>query len=789
MLKHWQWSFLAATVLVAVSATAQAADVYKDPEASITARVDDLLKRMTLAEKVAQLRVIWDDKTNLMDRDGKFDPSAAQKLFPDSLGGLARPSDWAGSATPTDQRAGRTLSDTVGLINAMQHWALEKTRLGIPILFHEEALHGYVARGATSFPQAIAQASTWDPALVERINAVVGREARARGIYEVLSPVVDIVRDPRWGRTEETFGEDPYLVSSMAVAAVRGLQGEGLPLGPDHVFATLKHMTGHGWPENGTNVGPANIGERTLRSFFLPPFKAAIREANAQFVMASYNEIDGVPSHANKWLLTDLLRKEWGFKGVVVSDYYGIEQLETLHHIEPDLASSAIRALGSGVTMDLPDGKAFATIEQSVNDGKLSVALIDDAVREVLRIKFLSGLFEHPYTDVKTAEAATNRPEAQTLATKAAREAVVLLKNDGALPLDKNRLRTLAVIGPNADATLLGGYSGVPVHTVNVLEGIKAKVGDAVRVVYSEGVRITKGDNWYQNEVDLADPQENARKIVQAVSVARGADEIVLVLGGNPVTSCEGWAKNHLGDRADLGLVGQQNDLFDALTKLDKPIVVVLLNGRPLATPKIAAKANALIEGWYLGENGGTAMADILFGDANPGGKLPITIPCSAGQLPQFYDVKPSARRGYLFTSVEPLFSFGYGLSYTTFDVGAPHLASPRVAAGQAAKVTVDVKNTGSREGDEVVQLYLHNLVSSVTTPVKRLVGFKRVSLKPGESKAIRFTLTPESLALWNADMKHVVEPGEFEIMTGNSSVDLKSAILTVTGAAAFSVN
>jgi len=575
----------------------------------------------------------------------------------------------------------------------------------------------------------------------------------------------------------------------MAVAAVRGLQGEGLPLGPDHVFATLKHMTGHGWPENGTNVGPANIGERTLRSFFLPPFKAAIREANAQFVMASYNEIDGVPSHANKWLLTDLLRKEWGFKGVVVSDYYGIEQLETLHHIEPDLASSAIRALGSGVTMDLPDGKAFATIEQSVNDGKLSVALIDDAVREVLRIKFLSGLFEHPYTDVKTAEAATNRPEAQTLATKAAREAVVLLKNDGALPLDKNRLRTLAVIGPNADATLLGGYSGVPVHTVNVLEGIKAKVGDAVRVVYSEGVRITKGDNWYQNEVDLADPQENARKIVQAVSVARGADEIVLVLGGNPVTSREGWAKNHLGDRADLGLVGQQNDLFDALTKLDKPIVVVLLNGRPLATPKIAAKANALIEGWYLGENGGTAMADILFGDANPGGKLPVTIPCSAGQLPQFYDVKPSARRGYLFTSVEPLFPFGYGLSYTTFDVGAPHLASPRVAAGQAAKVTVDVKNTGSREGDEVVQLYLHDLVSSVTTPVKRLVGFKRVSLKPGESKAIRFTLTPESLALWNADMKHVVEPGEFEIMTGNSSVDLKSAILSVTGAAAFSVN
>ncbi len=788
MTKNWQRFFIAATVLAALGATAQAADIYKDPKASVDARVEDLLKRMTLAEKVAQLRVIWDDKTKLMDKDGKFDPSKAQEIFPDAFGGLARPSDWAGSATPSDQRAGRAVSDTVNLINAMQHWAVEKTRLGIPILFHEEALHGYVARNATSFPQAIAQASTWDPALVEQMDAVAGREARARGIYEVLSPVVDIVRDPRWGRTEETFGEDPYLVSRMAVAAVRGLQGPSLPLAKDHVFATLKHMTGHGWPENGTNVGPANIGERTLRTFFLPPFEAAIHEANAQLVMASYNEIDGVPSHANKWLLTDLLRHEWGFKGAVVSDYYGIEQLETLHHVEPDMASSAIRALDSGVTMDLPDGKAFTTIEQSVKDGKLSMAVIDQAVREVLRIKFLAGLFEHPFTDAKAAEAETNTPQAQALATKAAREAVVLLKNDGVLPLDKNRVRTLAVIGPNADVALLGGYSGVPVKTVNVLEGIKAKAGKSVKVVYSQGVQITKSNDWYKNKVELADPQENARKIVEAVSVARGADEIVLVLGGNPETSREGWAPNHLGDRSDLGLVGQQNDLFNAMKALGKPIVVVLLNGRPLSTPKIAAEANALVEGWYLGENGGTAMADILFGDANPGGKLPITIPRSADQLPQFYDVKPSARRGYLFTSVEPLFPFGYGLSYTTFEIGAPHLDAATIAAGQPAKVEVTVKNTGSRAGDEVVQLYVHDLVSSVTTPIKRLVGFKRVTLEPGESKTITFTLAPKSLALWDADMKQVVEPGQFDIMAGDSSVDLKSATLTVTGTAAFSV-
>ncbi len=501
-------SLVTALALTVLAASAQSAETYKDPKASIDARVDDLVGRMTLAEKIAQLRCIWDDKTRMFGADGTFDPKKATAIAPDGFGCFTRPSDWAGSATPADRRDGRSVRNTVELINAIQHWALEDTRLGIPVLFHEEALHGYMAKDATSFPQAIAQASTWDPKLVEQIDAVVGREVRARGVQQVLSPVVDIVRDPRWGRTEETFGEDPYLVSRMAVAAVRGYQGAALPLAKDRVFATLKHMTGHGWPENGINVGPANIGERTLRTDFFPPFQAAIREANARLVMASYNEIDGIPSHANKWLLTDVLRGEWGFKGAVVSDYYGIEQLETLHHVEPDLTEAAIRSLHAGVTMDLPDGEAFTTIAKSVKDGRLTTDLIDREVREVLRVKFQAGLFEDPYADPAAAEAASNRPDARALATEAARKAVILLKNDGTLPLNKSRLKTLAVIGPNANVALLGGYSGTPKRTVNVLEGIKAKVGNAVKVVYSEGVRITRSLNGHENEVDLADPAE-----------------------------------------------------------------------------------------------------------------------------------------------------------------------------------------------------------------------------------------------------------------------------------------
>jgi beta-glucosidase len=614
-----------------------------------------------------------------------------------------------------------------------------------------------------------------------RVFTVAAREMRARGVQMVLAPVVDVARDPRWGRIEETYGEDPYLVGQLGIAAVRGFQGDTLPLAPGKVFATLKHMTGHGQPEGGTNVGPASISERTLREVFFPPFAAAVHASHALNVMASYNEIDGIPSHANYWLLHDILRGEMGFTGAVVSDYEGIEQLVSLHHVEPDFLHAAARAMHAGVDSDLPDGAAYAKLPEALAKGLVTQEQIDTAVRRMLREKFLSGLFENPYADAKAAQAITNNAEARTLAVQAARETTVLLKNDGALPLNTN-IKTLAVIGPNAARVDLGGYSNVPNHTVSLLDGIRAKVGSRVKVLSAEGVRITDKGDWYSDDVVLADRDANLARIKQAVEVAKGADEIVLAIGSSSAVSREGWDKaSHLGDRADIGLIAQQNELAQAMFALGKPVVVVLINGAPLSIPEVAAKANALLEAWYPGQEGGTALADILFGDANPGGKLPLTIARSLAQLPMYYNQKPTAHRGYLFDTTEPLFPFGFGLSYTTFDISAPHLAAKQVKAGDPVTVSVDVRNTGKVAGDEVVQLYLHDVVSSVTRPIKELKGFKRVSLAPGESKTVQFTLDREAFALWNQEMKRVVEPGAFEIMVGPNSVDLKTVTLDIT--------
>ncbi len=753
--------------------------LYKDATAPIDARVNDLLARMTLEEKVAQIGTIWQNKDTVLGADGAFDAAKAGAQLPYGIGQIARPSDFQGTKI---EGRGRNTRDATRLINDIQHWAVEKTRLGIPVFFHEEGLHGAVVVDGTSFPQAIALASSWDPDLVMRVNAVTGRELAARGISEVLSPVVDVARDPRWGRIEETFGEDPYLVGEMGVAAVRGLQGDTLPLAPDKVFATLKHMTGHGQPESGTNVGPALISERTLREDFFPPFEQAVARTNVRAVMASYNEIDGVPSHANKWLLGTVLRGEWAYKGAVVSDYFAIEQMAEIHHIEPDIASAAVRALRAGVDVDLPNGVSFRTLVDSVRAGRVTGKEIDLAARRFLTLKFQAGLFERPFRDVDAADALTGNDEARALALQAAKESVVLLKNDGTLPLNAGGIGTLAVIGPNAATMHLGGYSSVPRHMTTVLDGIKAKLGDRVKIVTAEGARITESSEWGADEVKLADPAENAQRIKEAVKVARSADMIVLVIGDTEQTSREAWADNHLGDRDSLDLVGQQDDLVNAISALGKPVVIVLINGRPLSVVNAAAKANALVEGWYLGQETGTAMAGILFGDANPGGKLPVTIARSVGQLPMYYNYKPSAHRGYLFDSAAPLFPFGYGLSYTTFDISAPRLSAATIAPDGSVDVTVEVKNTGARAGDEVVQLYIRDQVSSVTRPVKELKGFQRVSLAPGETKTVTFKVTPQALRFWNADMKRIVEPGDFDIMVGPNSVDLKKTVLTVKG-------
>jgi beta-glucosidase len=773
--------FLAVTALFSLTASGRNAPLYQDVGAPVEQRVDDLLGRMTLDEKIVQLTTVWVRKQAIYTPAGDFDPAKAHQVFPSGIGHMARPSDLRGTGNPFEQPY-RDARQTVALVNAIQHYAMKETRLGIPVLFHEEGLHGYAARDATSFPQAIALASSWDPDLLTRVFAVAGREIRARGVQMVLAPVVDVARDPRWGRIEETYGEDPYLVGQLGIAAVRGFQGDALPLGPGKVFATLKHMTGHGQPESGTNVGPANISERTLREVFFPPFAAAIHSSHALNVMASYNEIDGIPSHANYWLLHDILRGEMGFTGAVVSDYEGIEQLQSLHHVEPDFLHAAVRAMHAGVDFDLPDGAAYAKLPEALAAGLVTQEQIDTAVRRMLRLKFLAGLFENPYADAKTAQTLTNNTEARTLAAQAARKTAVLLKNDGTLPLRAANIKTLAVIGPNAAKVDLGGYSNVPAHTVNILDGIKTKVGNQVHIVTAEGVRITDKGDWYSDDVKLADRDANLARIQEAVKVAKDADEIVLVIGGNSATSREGWDKaTHLGDRADLGLIAQQNELAQAMFALGKPVVVLLINGAPLSIPEVAQKASALLEGWYPGQEGGTALADILFGDANPGGKLPLTIARSSAQLPLFYNQKPSAHRGYLFDSAEPLFPFGFGLSYTTFEISPPHLSAARIKADQSVTVSVEVRNTGKVAGDEVVQLYLRDLVSSVTRPVKELKGFRRVTLAPGESTTVQFTLDREAFALWNQQMQRVVEPGAFEIMVGPNSVDLKTTTLEVT--------
>ena len=790
----------AGPALAAAPAAPAGQPLYKDPAQPVAARVDDLLKRMTLNEKVGQMQGLWENKGQVQTAGGAFSAAKAQVAFPDGLGQIARPSDRRGVPDPkagADTGAAGAQADVVGrdaretalYTNAAQHWAVERTRLGIPLIFHEEGLHGYVARGATSFPQAIGLASTWDPALLTRVFGVASREMRARGVQIALAPVIDVARDPRWGRIEETYGEDPYLVGVMGVGAIRGFQGDALPLAPDKVFATLKHFTGHGQPENGTNIGPADISERTLRQNFFPPFERAVKTTHVMAVMPSYNEIDGVPSHANRWLLHDVLRGEWGFQGAVTSDYFALKELINRHHIVADLPAAAVRGMDAGVDIELPDGEAYTALPALVAAGRVPVADIDAAVRRLLTMKFEAGLFEHPYVDADAAAGATATPDAIALARQAAREAVVLLKNDaGVLPLDPAKVGHLLVLGTHARDTPIGGYSDTPGHVVSVLEGLQDEAkasGGRFTVSYSEGVRVTKSRSWTQDKVELADPAENRRLIAAAVEAARRADTIVMVLGGNEQTSREAWADAHLGDRDRLDLLGQQDDLAHAIFALHKPTVVLLLNGRPLSVNYLAASAPALLEGWYLGQETGHAVADVLFGRADPGGKLPVSIARSVGQLPIFYNFKPSARRGYLFDTTQPLYPFGYGLSYTRFDISAPRLASATLRPDQPVKLSVDVANTGARAGDEVVQVYVHQETASVERPVIELKGFRRVSLKPGERRTLDFTLDPDALAIWNLQMKRVVEPGAYVISAGPDSATLKGARLTVTDPAA----
>ena len=762
--------------------SASQAAPYRNAALPAAKRVKDLLARMTLEEKTAQMMCVWQQKADtLVDADGNFDAAKARAAFKQrrGLGQVGRPSD-AGK--------GKDARGMAELTNAIQKFFVENSRLGIPVIFHEECLHGHAAIGGTSFPQPIALGATFDPELVEALFTMTAAEARSRGTHQALTPVVDVAREPRWGRVEETYGEDPYLVSRMGIAAVRGFQGDARFGDKRRVIATLKHFAAHGQPEGGTNCAPTNVSLRVLRETFLYPFHEALKQGGAISVMASYNEIDGVPSHANPWLLRDVLRKEWGFKGFVVSDYYAVYELSYRpeshgHFVARDKKEACVLAVNAGVNIELPEPDCYLHLVELVRKGVLQERQLDELVAPMLFWKFQMGLFDDPYVDPDEAERVVGCEANAELALKAARESITLLRNEGnLLPLHPDGIKTIAVIGPNADRSLLGGYSGVPKRDVTVLEGIRARLGKRAKVLYSEGCKITIGGSWQQDEVTPSDPEEDRKQIAEAVKVARRADVIVVAIGGNEQTSREAWSPKHLGDRPSLDLVGRQEELVKAMLATGKPVVVVLFNGRPISINYVSQNVPAILECWYLGQETGHAVAAVLFGDFNPAGKLPISIPRSAGHLPAFYNHKPSARRGYLFDEVSPLYPFGFGLSYTSFAIENVRLARPKIRRDGRTQVLADVTNTGGRAGGEVVQMYVRDKVSSATRPIKELKAFRKLFLQPGETASVAFDIAPEQLAFYDIHMKYVVEPGDFEIMVGSSSRDgdLQKVVLRV---------
>jgi beta-glucosidase len=726
-------------------------------------RARELLRQMTLEEKAAALVHVW-------DWSRKKTPAELCAVVPAGAGSFER--------IGTD----RDPALTAAFVNELSACVTQKSRLHIPPFFLDEGVHGFMQKGATSFPAAIGLGATWDPALIERIFGVVAREARSRGTTWILGPNLDLAREPRWGRFDEMYGEDPFHVARMGVAAVLGLEGRQPGIDASHVLSTAKHFAAHSQPESGANGGPVHVSERGLRSEFLVPFEAAVSEAGVSSVMAAYHELDGIPGHINPWLLDGVLRQEWGFDGVVISDGMGVERLESVHHVSSSRAESARKALLAGVDYEI--GTTYLELAREVTEGRVPLARLDAAVERTLAAKFELGLFDAPQPlDPAAAASINNSEEHRQLALQAARQSAVLLTNDGILPLDVKRLRRVAVIGPNAARAHLGSYSVDPGRGVSLLDGIRARAGDQLQVSYARGCNITAEDlTWeghWKGKVELPDPKGEQQLIDEAVRTAQASDLVILALGENEATSRETW-ENHLGDRDSLSLLGAQNALVSALARTKVPIVLVVFNGRPLEIGEAVAQSRAAIEAFYMGQETGTALAEILFGDVSPSGRLPVTLPRSLGQLPVYYYKKPSARGDYLFSEAKPLFPFGWGLTYTTFSHTPPVVAPDRIPVGGSARVHVTVTNTGARAGTEVVQLYVGARSSSVTRPVRLLRGFQRVELEAGQAREVVFDVSPADLAHWDLSMSRSVEPGSYVLEVGSDSAHLVAAALEV---------
>ncbi len=747
--------------------------LYRDASAPIDARVDDLLGRMTVSEKVGQLLcpLGWPMYQKTDDGHVVASDEFRQRMDEMPLGGcwaVLRADPW----TQKTLQTGLTPTLAAEAMNQLQQYAVEHTRLGIPLLLTEEAVHGHMAIGATVFPTGLCLASTFDVDLMERMGQAVALEVRSQGGHVGYGPVLDIARDPRWGRTEETMGEDPVLTGLMGSALVRGMQGQD-PADGRHVYTTLKHFAAYGVPEGGLNAEHANVGLRALHSEYLPQFRRAI-EAGAASVMTSYNAIDGVPCSCNPYLLTDVLHGEWGFEGTVYSDLVSIEGIANNHNVAEDYSEAAALALKAGVDVDLQGNAYGPNLEQELKRGRIAMNDLDRAVGNVLRMKFRMGLFEHPYVDPETAAAVVRSDEHRQLARQVAQKGIVLLKNDGILPLGHD-VASIAVIGPNADMPYnqLGDYTAPQDrHAIaTVLDGIKAALPQA-RVSYVKGCAIRD-----TRQTDL----EAARR------AAAAADVTILVVGGSSArdfrTSYEetgaAIGENTLSDmetgegmdRADLRLMGDQERLMQTVLEAGRRVVVVYIEGRPLDMNLASQRANALLTAWYPGEQGGMAIADVLTGDVNPAGRLPISIPRSVGQIPCYYSKRPS--HDYTDLSQRPLYAFGYGLSYTTFEYTDLQL-EPGDGRDCYQTVRCTIHNTGTRDGEEVVQLYVNDVKSSVETPQKLLKDFRRVALKAGESATVCFRLGFDDLALFDREMKRVVEPGTFSVMLGAASNDIR---------------
>ncbi|MDY3070238.1 MAG: glycoside hydrolase family 3 N-terminal domain-containing protein [Parabacteroides sp.] len=747
---------------------------YKNPNLPVEERVKDLLQRMTLEEKVDQLNM-KSLKVLKTDKKGEVTDSSLVKLFAGrSIGCLESPFVEHGKIAAYSEAA--------------DHYLRTQTRLGIPAIQIAECLHGQMALGTTIFPQAIGLGSTWNPSLIKEMASVIAEEASLSGVDQALSPLFDLARDPRYGRVEECYGEDPYLVKEMGVAFVTGMQGEPevtrthIPEGK--MACTGKHFIAYSVPEAGINLAPSLVGERTLRELHFYPFEHVVKKANLYSLMPGYHEVDGIPVHANRWLLTDVLRKEWGFNGYVFSDYGAVGMLDNFHFTAKDKSESAMQAITAGVDLEAPGRYAYGELEKLVESGKLPEAVVDSAVANVLRVKFKLGLFERPYRVPARLASKVHKPASIALSQQIAEESMVLLKNkDHILPLDKKVLKKIAVIGPNADKVQFGDYSITKNNDygVTVLEGIRNYVGKEVEVTYAEGCGIT---SLSKDGFD------------EAARLAKESDVVVLVLGGTSVIySGIGWGDanskeiNTCGegyDRNELNFPGVQPELLDLIAKQGKPVVLVMVNGRPYTIPEEVEKVDAVLEAWYPGEKGGDAVCRVLFGEVNPSGRLPMTFPKTTGHISIYANHKPSGKgyyrhrgtpekpgRDYVFSSPDPLFCLGYGLSYTTFDYSDLNVSNNLVAADEV-KITCKVKNTGKRAGAEVVQLYIRDKVSSVTTPMKALKGFSKVYLNPGEEKTVSLSVPKEDLMLWNRAMERVLEPGDFEVYVGASVEDIR---------------